>query len=113
MPGARYTVAVLGPLLDNDHRVEEERPETVRAELRSVRAAGECDLIAHCAEARCVMAFGLFPFTARVFGALPRLRFLQQCTVGYDRVDVEAATRHGVMVANSPRFCSEEVSDHA
>lgn len=38
---------------------------------------------------------------------------LQQCSVGYDRVDVEAATRHGVMVANSPRFCMEEVSDHA
>jgi D-3-phosphoglycerate dehydrogenase len=36
-----------------------------------------------------------------------------QCTVGYDRVDVAAATRHGVLVANSPFFCIEEVSDHA
>ena len=36
-----------------------------------------------------------------------------QCTVGYDRVDVDAATRHGVLVANSPLFCIEEVSDHA
>ena len=29
------------------------------------------------------------------------------------RVDLAAATRHGVMVANSPLFCIEEVSDHA
>ena len=39
--------------------------------------------------------------------------FLMQCTVGYDRIDVGAATHHGVLVANSPRFCIEEVSDHA
>ncbi len=48
-----------------------------------------------------------------MFESLPRLQFLMQCTVGYDRVDVDAATRHGVMVCNSPRFCIEEVSDHA
>src|SRR5262245_1306048 len=113
MPGARYTVAVLGPLLDNDRRVEEERLATVGAELRSVKATSEGDLSANCAEADVVLAFGLFPFTDRVFGALPRLRFRQQCSVGYDRVDVGSATRHGVMVANSPRFCLEEVSDHA
>jgi D-3-phosphoglycerate dehydrogenase len=59
------------------------------------------------------MAFGGLRFSERVFAGLESLRFLQQCSVGYDRVDVEAATRHGVLVANSPTFCSEEVSDHA
>jgi D-3-phosphoglycerate dehydrogenase len=113
MPGERYTVAVLGPLLDGDHRAERERLAAVGAELRFAKATSEDDLITACAEADVVMAFGQFPFTDRVFAALPRLRLLQQCTVGYDRVDVEAATRHGVMIANSPRFCSEEVSDHA
>jgi D-3-phosphoglycerate dehydrogenase len=59
------------------------------------------------------MTLGPFPFTDRVFAGLPRLGFLQVCSVGYDRVDVEAATRHGVMVANSPLFCIEEVAEHA
>jgi D-3-phosphoglycerate dehydrogenase len=113
MPGQRYTVAVLGPLLDDDSRAERERLAALGAELRFAKATTEDDVITACDGADVVMAFGLFPFTDRVFGALPRLRFLQQCTVGYDRVDVDAATRHGVMVANSPRFCSEEVSDHA
>jgi D-3-phosphoglycerate dehydrogenase len=36
-----------------------------------------------------------------------------QCTVGYDRIDVDAATRLGILVANSPLFCIEEVSDQA
>jgi D-3-phosphoglycerate dehydrogenase / 2-oxoglutarate reductase len=112
MPRERHTVTVLGPLLD-DHQAERDQLTALGAELRFAKATSEDDLIAACEGADVVMAFGLFPFTDRVFGALPRLRFLQQCTVGYDRVDVEAATRHGVMVANSPRFCSEEVSDHA
>jgi D-3-phosphoglycerate dehydrogenase len=112
MPRERHTVTVLGPLLD-DAQAEREQLTALGAELRFAKATSEDDVIAACEGADVVMAFGLFPFTDRVFGALPRLRFLQQCTVGYDRVDVEAATRHGVMVANSPRFCSEEVSDHA
>jgi D-3-phosphoglycerate dehydrogenase len=33
--------------------------------------------------------------------------------VGYDRVDVAAATRLGILVSNTPLFCVEEVSDHA
>ena len=54
------------------------------------------------------MGLGQFPFTERVFGE-PGLGIPQQCTVGYDRVDVGAATRQGVL-ANSPLFCIEEVS---
>src|SRR5207237_6723385 len=71
------------------------------------------NVIASCADADAVMCFGLSPFTDRVFTALPRLKYVQQCTVGYDRIDVDAATRHGVAIANSPLFCLEEVSDHA
>ncbi len=108
-----YTVAVLGPLLDGDDAPERERLAKAGARLTSARGGGEDEIIASCADADVVMAFGGFPFTDRVFAGLPRLRFLQQCSVGYDRVDVEAATRHGVIVANSPRFCLEEVSDHA
>ncbi|TAK21484.1 MAG: C-terminal binding protein [Chloroflexota bacterium] len=74
---------------------------------------GEDEVIATCVDADIVMCYGLSPFTEKVFASLPRLRFLQQCTVGFDWVDVDAATRHHVIVANSPFFCLEEVSDHA
>jgi D-3-phosphoglycerate dehydrogenase len=108
-----YTVAVMGPLLADDAAAERERLFAAGAQLVVAKGASEDDIIDSCAGADVVMAFGGFPFTDRVFASLPWLRFLQQCSVGYDHVDVEAATRHGVMVANSPRFCSEEVSDHA
>jgi D-3-phosphoglycerate dehydrogenase len=103
-----WTVAVIGPLFDD-------LAELAAQGVRAVQAQGgsEENVIASCADADVVMCFGLSPFTERVFAALPRLKFVQQCTVGYDWIDVAAATRHGVMVANSPFFCTEEVSDHA
>lgn len=110
-PGA--VVAVIGPLLDATTRPERERLERAGARVVAARGPGEDAIIASCGEADCVMILGQEPFTERVFTALPRLVFLMQCTVGYDRVDVPAATRHGVLVANSPFFCTEEVSDHA
>jgi D-3-phosphoglycerate dehydrogenase len=106
-------VAVLGPLFDPDPAGDRARLERAGASIVPARGGSEDEVIATCAGAEVVMAFGGFPFTERVFAALEALRFLQQCSVGYDRIDVEAATRHGVMVANSPSFCSEEVSDHA
>ena len=48
-----------------------------------------------------------------IFDAAPRVRGVVVHGTGTDLVPIEAATAHGVMVANSPRFCSEEVSDHA
>jgi D-3-phosphoglycerate dehydrogenase len=113
MADQSFRVAVLGPLFDPDPGGDRARLEKAGGSVVPARGGTEDEVVATCAGADVVMCFGGFPFTARVFEALPTLRLLQQCTVGYDRVDVEAATRHGVMVANSPRFCSEEVSDHA
>lgn len=33
--------------------------------------------------------------------------------IGYDNVDVETATAHGIVVTNVPDYCIEEVADHA
>jgi D-3-phosphoglycerate dehydrogenase len=105
-------IANIGMLLDG---APEARERLAAAGARVVEAGGSSEdaLVASCGDAEVVMGLGQFPFTERVFRDLPRLQFLMQCTVGYDRVDVDAATRHGVLVANSPRFCIEEVSDHA
>jgi D-3-phosphoglycerate dehydrogenase / 2-oxoglutarate reductase len=114
MPQQRVKIAVIGPLLGAGDATEgRERLERAGATVVQARGPGEDDIIASCADAGVVMVLGQVPFTERVFASLPRLAFLMQCTVGYDRVDVAAATRHGVVVANSPRFCLEEVSDHA
>jgi D-3-phosphoglycerate dehydrogenase len=40
--------------------------------------------------------------TRRVIEALPELRFISKFGIGVDSVDVDAATEHGVLVANTP-----------
>jgi D-3-phosphoglycerate dehydrogenase len=105
-------VAVIGRLFD-DTSAEAQKLRDAGAQIQTGQGRTEEEVVAACADAEVVMCFGLSTFNDRVFAALPKLKFLQQCTVGYDWVDVPAATRHGVVVANSPFFCIQEVSDHA
>ncbi|MFA4909998.1 MAG: C-terminal binding protein, partial [Desulfobacteria bacterium] len=53
------------------------------------------------------------PFTRKVIKGLTKCRFIQSMGIGYDKLDVAAATEYGVMAANIPDYCLEEVSDHA
>jgi D-3-phosphoglycerate dehydrogenase len=53
------------------------------------------------------------PFTEEVFAGAPNLRVVVRYGIGVDTIDLDAATRHGVMVANFPDFCIEEVANHA
>ncbi|MDD5094315.1 MAG: C-terminal binding protein [Dehalococcoidia bacterium] len=59
-----------------------------------------------------LVAAALNVLSARVLRALPKCRFIQSIGVGYDGIDVAAATEQGIMVANIPHFNAEEVSDH-
>ena len=52
------------------------------------------------------------PITAEVLDALPNLRFISRLGIGYDMIDVDAATARGVAVANTPSYCIEEVASH-
>ena len=54
-----------------------------------------------------------FPFTRRVFEELPALRAIARTGVGYDSIDVDAATDHGVMVTITPGVNSESVATWA
>ncbi len=58
---------------------------------------GEAGLIALIPEAEGLVP-GMEPITDRVLAAAPRLRVVSAQGVGYDHIDVEAATRRGVAV---------------
>jgi len=45
--------------------------------------------------------------------ALPKCQAIVRYGIGYDTVDVDAATDNGILVVNIPDFCWEEVSNHA
>jgi D-3-phosphoglycerate dehydrogenase len=50
--------------------------------------------------------------TGEVMDRMPNLRIISRVGIGYDMVDVEAATARGIAVANTPSYCIEEVAAH-
>lgn len=50
---------------------------------------------------------------ASVIERLDRCRVISRLGAGTDRIDVEAATRSGIVVANVPDFCENEQAEHA
>lgn len=63
-------------------------------------------------EAR-VLVVGLLPFGRDAIKRLQRVELIIRCGVGVDIIDVDAATERGILVANVPDYCSDEVADHA
>lgn len=52
------------------------------------------------------------PITKHVIEKLDRCKIISMNAAGYDNVDVEAATKAGILVVNCPDYCYEEVADH-
>lgn len=55
---------------------------------------------------------GSEPYTARVLAAHPQLRVIARVGVGYDAVDVAAATRQGIAVTIAPGTNEGSVAEH-
>ena len=108
---ARPTVAIT----DSDLASTEDERVLREAGLTVVRlqASGEDGLIAALAQ---VPADALIvqwaPVTAAVLDAAPRCRFISRLGIGIDMIDIAAATRRGVAVANTPDYCVDEVVAH-
>jgi D-3-phosphoglycerate dehydrogenase len=60
-----------------------------------------------------VVVSGGTPLGEEVFAALRATRLLLRPYVGYDDIDVAAATRHGILVANVPDAIVEDVANQA
>ena len=54
---------------------------------------------------------GSEPYTEKVLAAHPQLKIIARVGVGYDAVDTEAATRHGVAVTIAPNTNQEAVAE--
>lgn len=53
------------------------------------------------------------PITKRVIKSLKKCKVIARYGVGVDNIDIEAATEYGIIVANVPDYCVDEVSTHA
>lgn len=100
-----------------DHRfanVEQERSavEAAGGDLVVDQATDEQQLIDLCRDADGVLTVRA-AITNRVIAAMERCHIIVRYGIGVDTIDIPSATRRGIMVANVPDYCIEEVSDHA
>lgn len=100
-----------------DRRFLETDPYTgpVRAaggELVYARCERMQDVVEACRDATVVVTFKA-PITRDVIEAMEDVRLIVRNGTGYDNVDVNAATEHGIPVSNIPDYCTEEVASHA
>lgn len=92
--------------------VEERMAADAGIELAVSGERDALSTIAHCQDADgIVTSYGEFP--RQVFESLPRLKVVSRTGVGFDSIDVDAATEHGVAVCTAPGYANEVVSDHA
>jgi len=90
---------------------EREILSTVNAEIIESEGATDDEILAVAENADAVMIVSAY-LRAPVIRKLNRLRVISRMGTGTDKIDVEEATRCGIVVANLPDFSTEEVADH-
>jgi len=85
----------------------------IDVEFAKADCATEDEIIAVAHDADAVIGVATFQrFSRKVIEGLGRCRLIVSIGIGFDHLDIEAATQHGILSANVPDFCLEEVSDH-
>ena len=101
----------------SDHRfpnidIQRQVLSEIGAELVVGQAETEAEIIELARDAHGILN-ARSKITAKVIDALERCRVIVRYGVGVDTVDIDAATRKGIMVSNVLDYCVDEVSDHA
>lgn len=60
-----------------------------------------------------ILQWGGDPIDGEAMDAAPKLRVIANVSAGYDNIDVEAATRRGIRVSNTPGVVTESTADLA
>src|SRR5512141_1121514 len=81
-------------------------------QVTEVEANTPADIIPHVRDCDAIFVISAALPTA-VVESLERCRVISRMGTGTDKIDVETATRLGIVVSNTPFFCVEDQADHA
>jgi D-3-phosphoglycerate dehydrogenase len=81
-------------------------------ELEIIHVTDDDELLAAAADADVVLPTG-YRMTAKVIAGMKRLRHIPSGGIGFDHIDAEAATEHGILVTNMAETFVEEVANQA
>ncbi|MGO4300837.1 C-terminal binding protein [Leifsonia sp. RAF41] len=108
----RRPVAVYTDVDDTDPSVGIALLESHGFDVRVLGTRDPAAIVAGAQDADAILP-GYAAITREMIASLPRLKVIALMSMGFDYVDVEAATEHGVWVTNVPGAATEEVATHA
>jgi D-3-phosphoglycerate dehydrogenase len=103
-----FTEREEGPVCGLDAKVIRE----AGGALHYARAGNPADRVALAKPADVLIA-STAPMGRDFLNQLPQLKGIVRLGIGVDSVDLDAATDLGIVVANVPEFCQDEVAEHA
>lgn len=110
MAGYRKVVYIDGAI--GDGHIEREVLTARGYELELAGCASDDEVVAAAGEAPAILN-AWYWMGPSLFERLPKLKVVVRGGVGYDNIDVEAATRAGVVVCNVVDYGTHEVANHA
>ena len=97
---------------DLEWEEEECRKLGLRFEHFQLKEAPAAEIIRQVGDADIVLV-NMARFSREVIAGLARAKVIIRHGIGYDNVDVPAATEHGIILANESTASSEDVAEHA
>lgn len=94
------------------YEIEKKAIEAIGGNLFLCNCKTEEDIIHECGDADAIF-LDMAPMSAAAIAGLKKCKCINRYGVGYDNVDVEAASKAGIQVTYVPDYCAEDVSDHA
>jgi D-3-phosphoglycerate dehydrogenase len=82
------------------------------AELVALKTKKPEEFLSQAADCDALLNTYAGPITADVMAKMPKCRIIARYGIGVDTIDLEAATRAGIIVTNNPTYCVEEVAEH-
>jgi len=110
--GGRAPLAVITDDRFGESEIERSILGAAGVELAVASCRSSADVAAAGREADALLV-NLAPVDGSAVEALERCRVIARYGIGLDNVDVEAARRRGIAVANVPGYCDAEVGEHA
>lgn len=80
-------------------------------EINIVNGVPDSEFVRYAADADGI-AVDYTQVTDEIMDQLPRCQVIVRRGVGFDNIDLAAATRHGICVSNIPEYCQQDVALH-
>ncbi len=83
------------------------------AELIALKTKSPAEFLPYTGDCDALLNTYAGPITADVMARMPKCKIIARYGIGVDTIDLEAATKAGIIVTNNPTYCIEEVAEHA